>query len=188
MRHLSGPRMQPWSLGYRCSPPDSRTRAEASQMTSKGLHCQDRRRGHLREEADDQFLGSLIDAPLMKSRRLTRKVSLQKVFQDSHSQRNSRRLRSTCGRHFTDLILEIENYLNFDVEVMFRDGTTRTGQLCLDRFMDEAARPAPNRRHDRRFPDMAGCCRCRGRRAEVRSARGSTRCRSDLDHPQCQGH
>ena len=50
-----------------------------------------------------------------------------------------RRLRSRASAPITDLIVEIERYLNLEAEVMLRDGGTR-GRRHLDRFMDEAAK------------------------------------------------
>jgi DNA helicase-2/ATP-dependent DNA helicase PcrA len=50
-----------------------------------------------------------------------------------------RRLRSRASGPITDLIVEIERYLNLESEVMLRDGGTH-GRRHLDRFMDEAAK------------------------------------------------
>jgi DNA helicase-2/ATP-dependent DNA helicase PcrA len=50
-----------------------------------------------------------------------------------------RRLRSRASAPITDLIVDIERYLNLETEVMLRDGGTH-GRRHLDRFMDEAAK------------------------------------------------
>ena len=52
-------------------------------------------------------------------------------------------LRSRAGGAITDLIAEIERYLNLEVEVLLRDGT-RSGRRHIDRFMDEASKFARN--------------------------------------------
>ena len=54
-----------------------------------------------------------------------------------------RRLRSRASGAITDLIAEIERYLNLEVEVLLRDGT-RSGRRHIDRFMDEASKFARN--------------------------------------------
>ena len=94
-------------------------------------------------EADDQFLGSLIDAldDIAKADRSTfSAVGYQRLTEFAA---DLRRLRSRAGGAITDLIAEIERYLNLEVEVLLRDGT-RSGRRHIDRFMDEASKFARN--------------------------------------------
>jgi len=94
-------------------------------------------------EADDQFLGSLIDAldEITKADRSAfSAVGYQRLTEFAA---DLRRLRSRAGGAITDLIAEIERYLNLEVEVLLRDGT-RSGRRHIDRFMDEAAKFARN--------------------------------------------
>jgi DNA helicase-2/ATP-dependent DNA helicase PcrA len=139
MRHLAGPRINLGAADIAALGRFSRARASISQMSSKGLIAKIAAGNPLREEADDQFLGSVIDAldefaeadqtdfsPLGFSR--------LKAFGE-----DLRRLRSRASGPLTDLISEIENYLNLDVEVMLRDGT-ENGRRHLDRFVDEASK------------------------------------------------
>jgi DNA helicase-2/ATP-dependent DNA helicase PcrA len=139
MRHLSGPRINLGATDIAALGRFSRARASISQMTSKGLIAKIAAGNPLREEADDQFLGSLIDAldeiataeeSDFSSVGFSRLISFAEDL---------RRLRSRVGGPLTDVISEIENYLNLDVEVMLRDGT-QNGRRHLDRFMDEASK------------------------------------------------
>ncbi len=139
MRHLAGPRINLGASDIAALGRYSRTRAQASQMTSKGLIAKIAAGNPLREEADDQFLGSLIDALDEISQADERDFSPAGLARLKHFTEDLRRLRSRAGGPLTDLISEIESYLNLDVEVMLRDGT-QNGRRHLDRFMDEAAK------------------------------------------------
>ena len=139
MRHLAGPRINLGAADIAALGRYSRTRAEISQMTSKGLIAKIAAGNPLREEADDQFLGSLIDALDEISQADKSTFSAAGYDRLRHFAEDLRRLRSRAGGPLTDLISEIESYLNLDVEVMLRDGT-QNGRRHLDRFMDEAAK------------------------------------------------
>ena len=139
MRHLAGPRVNLGSADIAALGRFSRTRAEDSQMTSKGLIAKIAAGNPLREEADDQFLGSLIDALDEIDSANEKDFSSVGFSRLKHFAEDLRRLRSRAGGPLTDLISEIENYLSLDVEVMLRDGT-QNGRRHLDRFMDEAAK------------------------------------------------
>lgn len=139
MRHLSGPRINLGASDIAALGRYSRTRAEASQMTSKGLIAKITAGNPLREEADDQFLGSLIDALDEISKADEKLYTTEGFSRLGHFADDLRRLRSRAGGPLTDLISEIESYLNLNVEVMLRDGT-QSGRRHLDRFMDEAAK------------------------------------------------
>lgn len=139
MRHLGGPRLALGAADIAALGRYSRTRAEDSKMTSKGLVAKIAGGNPLREEADDQILGSLIDALDEISQADPHHFSVVGFERLQNFAQDLRRLRSRAGGPLTDLISEVENYLNVDVEVMLRDGTSN-GRRHLDRFMDEAAR------------------------------------------------
>lgn len=139
MRHLAGPRINLGASDIAALGRYSRARADISQTTSKGLIAKIAAGNPLREEADDQFLGSLIDALDEISQAEEKTFSAAGFSRLKHFAEDLRRLRSRAGGPLTDLISEIENYLSLDVEVMLRDGT-QNGRRHLDRFMDEAAK------------------------------------------------
>lgn len=139
MRHLTGPRINLGAADIAALGRYSRTRSEVSQTTSKGLIAKIAAGNPLREEADDQFLGSLIDALDEISQAEEKTFSTVGFNRLKHFAEDLRRLRSRACGPLTDLISEIENYLCLDVEVMLRDGT-QNGRRHLDRFMDEAAK------------------------------------------------
>ena len=139
MRHLTGPRI---NLGAR----DIAALGKFSRDRAKTLHADSRSfikkiaAGNPEQlEADDQFAGSIIDA-------LDEIHDAKKYdFTDKAYQRlirfaaDLRRLRSRAGGQISDLISEIENYLDLDSEITVRDGS-QTGRRHLDRFLDEAAK------------------------------------------------
>jgi DNA helicase-2/ATP-dependent DNA helicase PcrA len=139
MRHLSGPRINLGAADIAGLGRFSRARAAASQMTSKGLIAKIAAGNPLREEADDQFLGSLIDALDEIATADESDFSTVGFSRLKNFAKDLRRLRSRSGGPLTDVISEIENYLNLDVEVMLRDGT-QNGRRHLDRFMDEVSK------------------------------------------------
>lgn len=139
MRHLTGPRINLGASDIAALGRYSKARSAESQTTSKGLIAKIAAGNPLREEADDQFLGSLIDALDEISKADQKNFSAAGFTRLTHFAEDLRRLRSRAGGPLTDLISEIENYLSLDVEVMLRDGT-QNGRRHLDRFMDEAAK------------------------------------------------
>lgn len=139
MRHLTGPRINLGAADIAALGRYSRTRADLSQMTSKGLIAKIAAGNPMREEADDQFLGSLIDALDEIESADEEKFSTAGLTRLKHFAGDLRRIRSRAGGPLTDLISEIENYLCLDIEVMLRDGA-QNGRRHLDRFMDEAAK------------------------------------------------
>ena len=90
-------------------------------------------------EADDQFIGSVIDA-LDEIEKCEKSMFSSMGYERLTSFASDlRRLRSRASAPITDLIVDIERYLNLETEVMLRDGGTH-GRRHLDRFMDEAAK------------------------------------------------
>lgn len=139
MRHLTGVRMNLGASDIAALGRFSRARAAESHFTSKGLIAKIAAGNPLREEADDQFLGSLIDALDEIGKAEKKDFSPAGLTRLTRFAADLRRLRSRAGGPLTDLISEIENYLSLDVEVMLRDGTSN-GRRHLDRFIDEASK------------------------------------------------
>ena len=139
MRHLTGPRLNLGASDIAALGRFSRSRSEVEKSTSKGLVAKIAQGNPLREEADDQFSGSLIDAVDEIVSADSTNFTKEGLARLTHFAADLRRLRSRAGGPLTDLVAEIENYLNLDVEVMLRDGT-ENGRRHLDRFMDEVAK------------------------------------------------
>lgn len=139
MRHLTGPRLNLGPRDIGALGQYSRGRASKVRKENKGLITKIVEGNPDQAEADDQFIGSLID-------------SLDEIEKSDHTKFSEtgysrlkifaadlRRLRSRAGGPITDLINEIERYLNLEEEVMLRDGTG-SGRRHIDRFMDEASK------------------------------------------------
>jgi DNA helicase-2/ATP-dependent DNA helicase PcrA len=139
MRHLTGPRMNLGASDIAALGRFSRARATEANVTSQGLIAKIAAGNPSREEADDQFLGSLIDALDEIGKADKSDFSAIGLTRLTHFAADLRWLRSRAGGPLTDLIAEIEDYLALDVEVMLRDGVSN-GRRHLDRFLDEAAR------------------------------------------------
>ena len=139
MRHLTGPRINLGPRDIAALGAFSRDRAKALHADSKSFIKKIAAGNPDQLEADDQFVGSIIDA-------LDEIHSAKKSgFSDIGYQRlvrfagDLRRLRSRAGGQISDLITEIENYLTLESEITLRDGS-QTGRRHLDRFLDEAAK------------------------------------------------
>jgi DNA helicase-2/ATP-dependent DNA helicase PcrA len=139
MRHLVGPRLNIGPRDIAALGHYSRGRASKTRTQSKGLIKKIVEGNPEQAEADDQFLGSLIDSldEIEKSDRS--KYSEAGYLRMKTFAADLRRLRSRAGGPITDLINEIERYLNLEEEVMLRDGTG-SGRRHIDRFMDEASK------------------------------------------------
>jgi DNA helicase-2/ATP-dependent DNA helicase PcrA len=143
MRMLTGPHLALGAADIAALGSHSRALAKASSSDSRSLVKKIVAGNPDSAEADDQFLGSLIDAldDIAKADRSTfSAVGYQRLTEFAA---DLRRLRSRAGGAITDLIAEIERYLNLEVEVLLRDGT-RSGRRHIDRFMDEASKFARN--------------------------------------------
>ena len=143
MRILTGPHMALGAADIAALGAHSRKLAKQSSSDSRSLVKKIVAGNPDSAEADDQFLGSLIDAldDIAKADRST--FSEVGFLRLSEFAADLRRLRSRAGGAITDLIAEIERYLNLEVEVLLRDGT-RSGRRHIDRFMDEASKFARN--------------------------------------------
>ena len=143
MRILTGPHMALGAADIAALGAYSRSLAKESASDSRSLVKKIVAGNPDSAEADDQFLGSLIDAldDIAKADKSHfSQIGYQRLTEFAA---DLRRLRSRSAGAITDLIAEIERYLNLEVEVLLRDGT-RSGRRHIDRFMDEAAKFARN--------------------------------------------
>ncbi len=139
MRHLAGARLNLGARDIAALGRYARSRSEKLRTDSRSIVKNIVAGNPDSAEADDQFIGSVIDAL----------DEIEKCDRSNFSEAgylrlltfaaDLRRLRSRAAAPITDLIVEIERYLNLEAEVMFRDGGTH-GRRHLDRFMDEAAK------------------------------------------------
>jgi DNA helicase-2/ATP-dependent DNA helicase PcrA len=142
MRHLTGPRLALGAKDIAALGAYSRKRAKEGHEDSHSFIAKIAAGNPDSAEADDLFIGSLIDALDeidqcdKESRSQFSEVGFIRL---SRFAADLRRLRSRAGGSIIDLITEIENYLNLDLEVSFRDGT-RNGRRHLERFLDEASK------------------------------------------------
>jgi DNA helicase-2/ATP-dependent DNA helicase PcrA len=142
MRHLTGPRLALGAKDIAALGAYSRKRAKEGHEDSHSFIAKIAAGNPDSAEADDLFIGSLIDALDeidqcdKESRALFSEVGFTRL---SRFAADLRRLRSRAGGSIIDLITEIENYLNLDLEVSLRDGT-RNGRRHLERFLDEASK------------------------------------------------
>ena len=139
MRHLVGPRINLGAKDLAALGAYSRNRAKGSRAESKSLIKKIAAGNPERAEADDQFLGSLIDT-LDEIEKCDRKTFTEVGYNRlKNFAADLRRLRSRASGTITDLINEIERYLSLEEEVMLRDGTG-SGRRHIDRFLDEAGK------------------------------------------------
>ena len=139
MRHLTGPRINLGAADIAALGRFARSRSEKLKIDSRSIVKNIVAGNPDSAEADDQFIGSLIDAldEIEKSdKRTFTEVGYLRLINFAA---DLRRLRSRSAGPITDLIVEIERYLNLEAEVILRDGGNR-GRRHLDRFMDEAAK------------------------------------------------
>jgi DNA helicase-2/ATP-dependent DNA helicase PcrA len=142
MRHLTGPRLALGAKDVAALGAYSRKRAKLGHEDSHSFIAKIAAGNPDSAEADDLFIGSLIDALDeidqcdKESHALFSEVGFTRL---SRFATDLRRLRSRAGGSIIDLITEIENYLNLDLEVSLRDGT-RNGRRHLERFLDEASK------------------------------------------------
>ena len=142
MRHLTGPRLALGAKDIAALGAYSRKRAKEGHDDSQSFIAKIAAGNPDSAEADDLFIGSLIDAldEIDQCDKETRALFSDVGFTRlSRFAADLRRLRSRAGGTIIDLITEIENFLNLDLEVSLRDGT-RNGRRHLERFLDEASK------------------------------------------------
>lgn len=139
MRQLTGPRMALGAKDIAALGRYSRKRASDIHEDSKTFIEKIAAGNPDEAEADDQFIGSLIDAldEIEKANKSEFSQAGYKRLVEFAA--DLRRLRARAGGSILDLISEIENYLGLDLELTLRD-KTQNGRRHLERFMDEAAK------------------------------------------------
>jgi DNA helicase-2/ATP-dependent DNA helicase PcrA len=137
MRHLTGPRINLGPRDIAALGRFSSSLARADSIDNRSIVKNIIAGNPLAAESDDQFTGSLIDAldEIEKANRST--FSPAGYARLSQFSADLRRLRTRAYGPITDLILEIERYLNLDSEVALREEGIH-GRRHLDRFLDEA--------------------------------------------------
>ena len=143
MRHLTGPRINLGPRDIAALGRYARSRSESLSSDSRSIVKNIVAGNPQSAEADDQFIGSVIDALDEIEKCDASKFSSAGFQRLSAFASDLRRLRSRASAPITDLIVDIERYLSLESEVMLRDGGTH-GRRHLDRFMDEAAKFARN--------------------------------------------
>ena len=139
MRHLTGPRINLGARDIASLGRFARSRSESLAADSRSIVKNIVAGNPQSAEADDQFIGSVIDALDEIERCEKSKFSPVGYERLTAFAADLRRLRSRASAPITDLVVDIERYLNLETEVMLRDGGTH-GRRHLDRFMDEAAK------------------------------------------------
>lgn len=139
MRHLTGPRINLGARDIVALGRFSRSRAESEGSDNRTLVQRIISGNPLVTDNDDVVSGSLIDAldEIEKANRSDFSAAgYARLLQFSA---DLRRLRSRSSAPITDLILEIERYLNLEAEVMVREEGLHA-RRHLDRFLDEASK------------------------------------------------
>jgi len=139
MRHLTGPRINLGARDIASLGRFARSRSESLAADSRSIVKNIVAGNPQSAEADDQFIGSVIDALDEIEKCDKSKFSAVGYERLTAFAADLRRLRSRASAPITDLLVDIERYLNLETEVMLRDGGTH-GRRHLDRFMDEAAK------------------------------------------------
>jgi DNA helicase-2/ATP-dependent DNA helicase PcrA len=139
MRHLTGPRINLGARDIASLGRFARSRSESLAADSRSIVKNIVAGNPQSAEADDQFIGSVIDALDEIEKCDKSKFSALGYERLTAFAADLRRLRSRASAPITDLVVDIERYLNLETEVMLRDGGTH-GRRHLDRFMDEAAK------------------------------------------------
>jgi DNA helicase-2/ATP-dependent DNA helicase PcrA len=139
MRHLTGPRINLGARDIAALGRFSRSRAQSEGSDSRALVKSIIEGNPLSADNDDQMMGSLIDALDEVSSANSRDFSPAGYSRLLQFSTDLRRLRSRAAGSITDLILEIERYLNLEAEVALREEGIH-GRRHLDRFLDEASK------------------------------------------------
>ena len=139
MRHLTGPRINLGPRDIAALGRFSRSRAQSEGSDSRSLVKNIIEGTALSSDSDDQFAGSLIDALDEITAADAKTFSAAGFARLTQFSSDLRRLRSRASGSITDLILEIERYLNLEAEVALREESIH-GRRHLDRFLDEASK------------------------------------------------
>ena len=139
MRHLTGPRINLGPRDIAALGRFSRSRAKSEGSDNRTLVQNIIAGNPLSADNDDQIVGSLIDALDEIESAKKSEFSTAGYARLSQFSADLRRLRSRASGSITDLILDIERYLNLEAEVMLREEGLH-GRRHLDRFLDEASK------------------------------------------------
>lgn len=139
MRHLTGPRINLGARDIAALGRFSRSRAKSEGSDNLTLVQKIIAGNSLTADNDDQIIGSLIDALDEIESAKASDFSSAGYARLTQFAADLRRLRSRASGAITDLILEIERYLNLEAEVMLRE-EGQHGRRHLDRFLDEASK------------------------------------------------
>ncbi|MFM6842172.1 MAG: UvrD-helicase domain-containing protein [Candidatus Planktophila sp.] len=139
MRHLTGPRINLGPRDIAALGKFSRSRAKSEGSDNRTLVQNIIAGNPLTADNDDQIVGSLIDALDEIDTANARDFSRAGYARLAQFSADLRRLRSRASGAITDLIVEIERYLNLEAEVMLREEGIH-GRRHLDRFLDEASK------------------------------------------------
>ena len=139
MRHLVGPRINLGPKDIASLGKFSRSRAKSQGSDNRTLVQNIIAGNPLVADNDDQIVGSLIDALDEIDSAKPSEFSSAGYSRLLQFSSDLRRLRSRASGSITDLILEIERYLNLEAEVMLREEGIH-GRRHLDRFLDEASK------------------------------------------------
>ena len=139
MRHLTGPRINLGARDIAALGRYSRSRAKSEGTDNRTLVQNIIAGNPLSSDNDDQIAGSLIDALDEIDKAKASEFSSAGFARLLQFSSDLRRLRSRASSSITDLILEIERYLNLEAEVMLREEGIH-GRRHLDRFLDEASK------------------------------------------------
>lgn len=139
MRHLTGPRINLGPRDIAALGRFSRARAAQEGSDNRSLVKNIIAGNPLSADNDDQFTGSLIDALDEIGSADATTFSTAGYSRLLQFSADLRRLRARASGPITDLVLEIERYLNLEAEVMLREEGLH-GRRHLDRFLDEASK------------------------------------------------
>jgi DNA helicase-2/ATP-dependent DNA helicase PcrA len=139
MRHLTGPRINLGPRDIAALGRYSRSRAKSEGSDNRTLVQNIIAGNPMVADNDDQIVGSLIDALDEIDSAQAHTFSTAGYARLVKFSSDLRRLRSRASGSITDLILEIERYLNLEAEVMLREEGVH-GRRHLDRFLDEASK------------------------------------------------
>jgi DNA helicase-2/ATP-dependent DNA helicase PcrA len=139
MRHLTGPRINLGPRDIAALGRYSSRRARADSRDSNSIVKNIISGNPMAAENDDIVIGSLIDALDEIKSADQRDFSPEGFERLVEFSQDLRRLRSRAAGPITDLVLEIERYLNLEAEVLLREEKSH-GRRHLDRFLDEASK------------------------------------------------
>lgn len=138
MRHLTGPRINLGARDLAALGRFTRSLSEKEATDSRSIVANIINGNPASLEADDIDSGSIIIALDEIEKAPASEFSTAGYARLIQFAADLRRLRARASAPLVDLILEIERYLNLEVEVALRE-SHRGGRRHLDKFLDEAS-------------------------------------------------